>query len=94
MLYRLPVALSTLLSLAAVVAATPASLERLYGIERRSAGRSCGSHLTPEAVSEKEEAFASRLAQKPAANRVAAAAVFTVPVFFHVITFNGEGDIP
>jgi len=94
MLYRLPVALSTLLSLAAVVVATPASLERLYGLERRSTGRNCGSHLTPEVASEKEKVFASRLAEKPAANRVAGAAVITVPVHFHVISSNNEGNIP
>jgi len=93
MLYRLPVALSTLLSLAAAaVVATPASLDRLYGLERRATGRSCGNNPTPEVVSQKEERFNTRasMLQVP---KHAGFYVRTIPVYFHVITFNGEGDI-
>jgi len=93
MLYRLPVALSTLLSLAAVVAATPASLERLYGLERRATGRSCGNNLTPESVSEKEELF-NNLLQIRGVVLTDQVTVYTIPVHFHIITFDGEGDIP
>jgi len=92
MLYRLPVALSALLSLAAVVVATPASLERLYGLERRSTGRSCGNHPTPEVVSQKEKDYMSRIeGQSPIDN---GHGEWKVPVYFNVISFDGEGDIP
>jgi len=93
MLYRLPVALSTLLSLAAVVVATPASLERSYGLERRATGRSCGNNPTSAVVSQKEEQFN---AHAPDRSQVGVPGLIpsTIPVYFHVITFNGEGDIP
>jgi len=93
MLYRLPVALSTLLSLAAVVVSTPASLERLYGLERRATGRSCGNNLTPESVSQKEELFTALLHTRQVTLEDELR-VYTIPVHFHVITFDGEGDIP
>jgi len=92
MLYRLPVALSTLLSLAAVVVATPASLERLYGLERRATGRSCGNNPTSAVVSQKEELFDVLITGRQV--NEGPEEVFTIPVYFHVITFNGEGDIP
>ena len=86
MLLHLPVALTALLSLATVVVATPFDVDRLHGIEPRATGRTCGSHLTPEAASRKEETFTSPLAGDGAAVRVAAAnGTFTVPVNFHVI---------
>jgi len=94
MLYRLPVALSTLLSLAAVVVATPASLERLYGLERRATGRSCGNNLTPESVSQKEELFNGIRHGWRVNIDDDQVTVYTIPVHFHVITFDGEGDIP
>lgn len=86
MLYRLPVAFAALLSLAAVVVATPADIGRLYGVEPRSTGRTCGSHILPEVINEREKVFASLLAE--AGDRVTdvtVAAAFTVPVNFHVI---------
>jgi len=89
MLYRLPVALPTLISLAAVVVATPASLEHLYGLERRATGRSCGNNPTPEVVSQKEELFNSLLL-----TQMGYIPDHTIPVYFHIITFDGEGDIP
>lgn len=54
MLFRLHITLTVLLSLAAVVAATPANVEGLRAIHLRSIDRKCGSHLTPEDISEKE----------------------------------------
>jgi len=85
MLFRLPVTLTALLSLAAVIAATPADVDRLHGIEPRSTGRKCGSNPTPDVISKKEKGFSSLLAENEATSRVAAAAAFEIPVNFHVI---------
>ena len=86
MLLRLPVALTALLSLAAFVVATPADADRLYGVETSSTGRKCGTQPSPEAVSKKEKAFASRLAENKATDRVTdLAATFEIPVIFHVV---------
>ena len=86
MLLRISVTLTTLLSLAAVVVATPADAGGLYGIEPRAAGRKCGSHLTPEAVSKKETAYTSLLAEIESTNRDATSlGAFTIPVNFHVV---------
>ena len=82
---RLPIALTTFLSLATAVAATPADVDRLHGIEPRSTGRKCGSHPTPDVVSKKEKVFSSLLANNEATSRVTAAAAFEIPVYFHVI---------
>jgi hypothetical protein len=82
MLLRLPIALSALLSLAAIVVATPADVGRLYG---RSTGRKCGSHLSHEAVSKKEKAFASLLAGNEGTKKDATLKAFTIPVYFHVV---------
>jgi hypothetical protein len=98
MLPRLPVALTTLLSLAYVVSAIPANVDRLYPIGPRDAGRKCGNDLTPEDVSEKEKAFASLLAQNKAAEKVTAVAGnFTIPVIFNVVYASmniSDGYVP
>jgi len=59
-LFRLHITLTVLLSLAAVVAATPANTEGLRAIHLGSIDRKCGSHLTPEAISKKERTFLKR----------------------------------
>ena len=89
-----PVALTTLLSLAAVVVATPANVGRLYGLESPSTGRKCGSSPTPEDIIEKEKAFTSLLAENKASGKVSAFDVLDVPVYFHVISNDTDGDIP
>ncbi|KAF9787450.1 metalloprotease [Thelephora terrestris] len=98
MLPRLLVALTTLLSLAYVVSAIPANVDRLYPIGPRDAGRKCGNDLTPEDVSEKEKAFASLLAQNKAAEKVTAVAGnFTIPVIFNVVYASmniSDGYVP
>jgi len=58
--------LTALLSLAAVVVATPANIERLYGIEPAAIAYKCGSQLTPEVLSKREADFTSRLAKREA----------------------------
>jgi hypothetical protein len=81
MLLCLPATLTALLSLAAVVVATPADVDRLYG---RSTGRKCGTYVSPDAIADRETTFASLLAE--AGDKVnAVAANFTVPVNVHVI---------
>lgn len=83
---RLPVAFIALLSLTTAVVAIPANVDRLYGVEPRATGSRCGSHLSPEAISKKEKAFASLLAENKASVEVTAAAGdFTVPVNFNVV---------
>ena len=81
MLIRL---LTALLSLAAVVVATPFDVNQLHGVEPRVTGRKCGSHLSPEAVSKNEKAFNSLLA-KADARVTAVNGTYTIPVNFHVI---------
>jgi hypothetical protein len=61
MLLRIPTAFVALLSLAAVVVATPADIGRLYS---RATGRVCGTDISPDDVVTQEKAFASLLAQK------------------------------
>ena len=86
MLFGLPVVLTTLLSLAAVVVAIPTDLGRLFGNGPSTTGRNCGSHLTLEVVSKIEAAFASLLAENEGANRESpASGTFTIPVNFHVV---------
>lgn len=85
MLLRLPVALTALLSLATVVVATPFDVDRSHNVAPRSAGRKCGSHLTPDAVNQREQAFKSLVADNDGADRATATGAFTVPVNFHVI---------
>ena len=91
--------LTTLVSLAAIVAATPASFGgRLHGIQRRTAGRTCGSELSPEAVIEKENLFNSLLAQGSSRPTVTPQGD-AIPVYFNVIydgsvTDGESGDIP
>lgn len=97
MLPPLSATLITLVSLAAIVAATPASFGRLHGIQRRTTGRTCGSELSPEAVIENENLFNSLLAQ--GSSRPAAPQAAVVPVYFNVIydgsvTDEESGDIP
>ena len=77
MLIRLSVALTTLLSLAAIVVAIPADVDRLSGFV-------CGSHLTPEAVIKQEAAFASLLAKNGTNEETVAPGAFTIPVIFHI----------
>jgi hypothetical protein len=79
---RLPIALIALLSLAAVVVATPADFNRPPALSSGTP-RNCGSHITPDVASKKEEDFASRLAN--AGNITAAAGNFTIPVNFNII---------
>ena len=55
--------LVALFSLVTVAVAFPSDFHGLHGIHRRAAGRKCGSNPSPEAVSKKEDAFASILAQ-------------------------------
>lgn len=96
MLPHLPAALTTLLSLASIAAAIPANVGRLHGIEPRDTDRKCGNDLTPEAVSAKEQAFASLVAESKASNTLAAGN-FTVPVNFNVIyasTNITDGYVP
>jgi hypothetical protein len=89
MLLRLPVALTALLSLAAVVVATPADVDRLHAIESRAVGRKCGTYITPEDVSSKEKAFTSLLADGDVRGKIDAVATnYTIPVYFHVIYAN------
>lgn len=86
MLLHLPVAFTALLSLAAVVVATPFDVDKSHGIGPRAIGRKCGSDLAPEAVSKKEKAFNTLLAENEATVRVTAVnGTYTIPVNFHVI---------
>jgi hypothetical protein len=98
MLSRLPVTLATLFSLAVVVAAIPANVNRLRAVEPTATFRKCGSDLSPEAVNEKEQAFASRLAANGSPVRLAnGTGNFTVPVNFNVIYASmnaSDGYVP
>ena len=83
MLLRLPVALTTLLFLAAIA---PADAGWLRNIKSKSTGRKCGSHLPSEVISQKEKAFASLLTDEEGGIKVIAAdGNFVIPVNFHVI---------
>lgn len=98
MLPSLSVALTTLLSLAAATAAIPTNFDRQHVIVPRATIRKCGNDLTPEAVSEKENTFASLLAEKKAFDVLATSeGNFTVPVNFNVIyasTNLSDGYVP
>ena len=84
MLVCLPVTLTTLLLLAAVVVATPSDVDRLHSIEPNSTGRKCGTASpTPEEIDKQEKAFASLLTANEAGARVASS--LTIPVHFNVI---------
>jgi hypothetical protein len=86
MLLRLPVTLTALLSLATIVVATPADVDRLHGVEPRSTGRECGTYVSHDDIGKKEKAFASLVAENEANDREAyIASNFTIPVNFHVI---------
>jgi len=85
MLLRLPAAFTALLSLAAVVVATPFDVDRLHNIEPRATIRKCGSEPSPEIVSEREKAFNSLLAENESSVKATAAGEYTIPVYFHVI---------
>ena len=87
MLIRLPVALTTLLSLAAAVVAIPAHAGRLHV---RAPGRKCGSHPSPETISKNEKAFAALVAEKDSRVKAGdhAAGNFSISVNFHVIYAN------
>ena len=87
MLPRLPLALTTLLSFvfAAVAIPTPKP-HRLNGLEPSATGRKCGNDLTPEAISVKEKAFVSLLAENRFSDKIAAAeGNFTIPVNFNIV---------
>lgn len=98
MLPRLPIALTALLSLAAVTVAVPSNIDHLRAIKSRDASSQCGSHLSPEAASEKEKTFASLLAENGSSDRVTdVTGNFTVPVNFNVIyasTNISDGYVP
>lgn len=87
MLPRLHLALTTLLSLAFAAVAVPApNFDRPHRNQLRVTGRKCGNDLTPEAVSLKEKAFASLLAENKASDRFTVAeGSFTVPVTFNIV---------
>lgn len=86
MLLRLPIVLTLLLSLAAIALATPVDAGWLSNIKSRPTGRKCGSHLPSEVISQKEEAFASLLADEEGGIKVTATdGNFVIPVNFHVI---------
>ena len=90
--------LTALLSLASVVVATPANVDRLYGIKPRATGLECGSHLTPDAVSKKEADFTSLLVGVEGTNEdTVAPGNFTIPINFHVVYASeniSEGYVP
>ena len=89
MLLRFPAALTALLSLAAVVVASPTDFGGLHGVEPRGAVRKCGTYIAPEALSKNEKAFASLIADNDILGKVnAVAANFTIPVNFNVIYAN------
>jgi hypothetical protein len=100
MLSSLPVAFAALLSFVSAVSSIPTNwnVSDIDVVEPMPTGLKCGSHLTPEAVSEKENSFASLLAEKKASNIVTASqGPFTVPVLFHVIHAGmdiAEGYVP
>jgi hypothetical protein len=98
MLPSLSIALTALLSLTSVATAIPTNSPWLNGFEPRAIGRKCGSDLSPEAVREKEDSFASLLAEKIASDRVTATEEqFTIPVNFNVIyasTNISDGYVP
>lgn len=89
------VALTTLLSLVSIVAATPADIDRLYGFMPRSTGRKCGSDIPSEAVRAKEKDFVSLVATSKVTAVSAGSA--TVPVNFNVIYASeniADGYVP
>lgn len=93
---RLSASLVALFSLVVIVAAIPSGIDELHGIEPRANGRKCGSNPTPEVVSEKENAFASILAENSGTD-TPSAGPFTVPVNFNVIYASedlSDGYIP
>lgn len=97
MLLRLPAAFAALLSLAAVVVATPFDVDQLHNVKPRATIRKCGSEPSPEIVSERENAFNTLLAENESNVRVTAAGAYTIPVYFHVIYTNRDvsgGYIP
>jgi len=85
MLLRLPAAFAALLSLAAVVVATPFDVDQLHAVKPRATARKCGSEPSPEIVSKQEDAFRSLLAESESTVRLTAPGDYTIPVYFHVI---------
>lgn len=81
--------LTALLSLAAIVVASPTDFGGLHAVEPRAAGRKCGTYIAPDVLSKHEKAFASLVAEGDLRVEVnAVASGYTVPVYFNVIYAN------
>ena len=94
MFSRFSASLVALFSLAAVVVAIPADLREVHGISPRATGRMCGNTPSLEVVSQKEDDFASMLAQS---DDCPSDGPYTVQVVFNVIYASediNDGYIP
>ena len=93
MLFRLPVALTALLPLAAVVVAIPAGYEEPSSVVvPESSGRTCGSHRDSEVMDKKEKAFAALVAENKSNGEEDAKSRFQIMVHFHIIVANNTAE--
>ena len=91
MLLRLPAALITLVSLAAVVTAACSGINPSDVLMSRTTNPRCGSDPTPEEIAENEAITASLVALDECADPFTAPVNnFTIPIFFNVI-YAGPG---
>lgn len=88
---HLPIALTALVSLAAVVTAACAGMKPSDDLMSRDTSPICGSELTPEAIAENEAVTASLLSLDACSDPLTDAVdKATIQVFFHVIHAGGE----